>query len=118
MGFYYNKSTLKQLWETDKKAWAKAKWSDTKVWLYDNKEWLVVVVPAALGATAKIVKSNSRNRAVKEDRDHRDLDVYDRSMGVYYRMRRKPSAAEYGEITRRRKSGEDYFTILSSMGLL
>jgi len=116
---YENDSNyMKELWQTNKKHWFQCHWNRFKVWCYDNKEWLIIVVPAVAVNGRKIIKSHNRAKEVKQVKDHRDLDIYDRSLGIYYRMNRKPTPAEYGEITRRKRNGEDYYTILSSMRLL
>lgn len=114
----YSKSYAKELWQTNKKSWLAYHGNYAKQWCVENKEFLMFSIPLVVGTGVKLAKNHTKKTAIKEDKDHRDLDIYDRSLGIYYRMNRKPTAAEYGQISRRRKEGEDYFTILNSMGLL
>lgn len=114
----YSDSYMKELWKTNKKDWFKLQFKRAKNWCVENKDTLMVVVPAActtvLGMSAEYRKLSDR----RNENKRRDLDIYDHSLGIYYHLRRKPKPHEYGEITRRRKNGEDYYTILSSMRLL
>ena len=114
----YSKSYMKELWQTNKKAWFMENCDFAKRWCIENKEFLMFAVPLVAGTGAKLIKSHTKKQVIKHETDHRELDIYDRSLGIYYRMKRKPTPWEYGEISRRRKDGEDYYTILSSMGLL
>lgn len=91
---------------------------DALYWCDHNREVLIVGLPLIIGGLGKLGRMVTTNRRTNEMKRHRELDIYDRSLGIYYSLRRKPSAAEYGEINRRKKAGEDYYTILSSMRLL
>ena len=92
--------------------------SDALIWCDNNKEILIVGLPLILGGITKWGRISSSHRRTSEIKRHRDLDIYDRSLGMYYTMRRKPTAKEYGEITARKRAGEGYYEILTDMGLL
>ena len=47
-----------------------------------------------------------------------DTYIYDRSMGHYWKCRKKPTTEQYLEIERRKANGEGLGTILTDMRLL
>lgn len=113
----YTESYLKELWKTNKKDWFKAQFKRATQWVEEHSEVVLLGSMAASVLVSGLHEANKAQKA-KAEEDHRDLDIYDHSLGIYYHLRRKPKPHEYGEITRRRKAGEDYYTILSSMRLL
>lgn len=66
----------------------------------------------------KISKELYKRNQIKQERTLKDNYIYDRSMGHYWKCRRKPSTNEYLEIERRKNAGESLGSILTSMKLL
>ena len=87
----------------------------------ENKEKLVVVGSLIFGgykAVEKLTNNISRYKRAKEDRFHREREVYDRSSGVYLRLKRPMSGREQYEFSYRKGRGESTANILADMGLL
>ncbi len=121
----YTDNYMKELKQTNWKQWAwlniKLKVKNAAEWAIENPELAGMIaggVTLAVKTGVTLSKNASRNRALKAEIDHRELDIYDRSLGIYYRMKRKPTTVEYGEISRRKAAGEDVYTILNSLRLL
>ena len=98
--------------------WFKQHLNSALNWCKENKEILIVVVPAAAAAitggaklVGKIVDSNSEH-------NHQTLTCYDRSLGHYWKLKRELDNQEWVEIERRRKNGERLADILSEMRVL
>lgn len=75
-------------------------------------------VATAIGATVTHVRRLDRKKDLREQQRLREEYIYDRSLGSYWKTRRKLSNAEKLEIERRRRSGESLGEILRSMRLL
>lgn len=73
---------------------------------------------AGLGAVVEIVRRIDRKAKIRKEEDLKDRYVYDRSLGSYWHLRRKPTQKERLEIERRKNNGEKYGAILTSMKLL
>ena len=52
------------------------------------------------------------------EKELKDTYIYDRSMGHYWKCRKKPTTEQYLEIERRKANGEGLGTILTDMKLL
>lgn len=70
------------------------------------------------GGLFGLIKRRDRNSAIREQQRLKDEYIYDRSLGTYWKLRRKRTAGENLEIERRRKNGESLGDILASMKLL
>ena len=100
-----------------------------KYWWNENCDWAVFVVPAAVGlgvwlikhavgSTDKVIKQAMSNRLLAREQALKDLYVYDRSAGHYWKLTRKLTSNEWLQIENRRKSGEKIGAILSSMKVI
>lgn len=78
----------------------------------------LALATTAVGGMLGLVKRHDRNNAVKEQQRLKDEYIYDRSLGTYWKTRRKRTPGENLEIERRRRNGESLGEILSSMKLL
>lgn len=87
-------------------------------WIQDNRDWLVIVVPAATTAVSIISKSYSRNKAIKAEQRLKENFLYDRSIGNYIEIKRKLKPREHIEIDARRRAGESLVSILNDMKLI
>ena len=87
----------------------------------EHKEGLSVATALILGGSkiAKNISSNRKaNKRIKEERRHRDLEIYDHSKGNYLQLKRPMKTAEVLEYTSRCEKGEAKAFILHDMGLL
>lgn len=97
---------------------AKQKFDAAKEWCVENKEITAAAISALIGGTFEIIKIASKADAREEEKELKELYIYDRSMGHYWKLRRKLTNAEYREIERRRQDGESIGEILESMRVL
>lgn len=89
-----------------------------KYYYIDHKEEVIVVGSTILVAAGGLVKTVAKQRKIQKEEDLKDRYIYDRSGGHYWKLRRKPTNSEWAAIESRRRSGEKYADILSSMRLL
>ena len=87
----------------------------------EHKEQLIVVGSLIFGgykAVEKITGNIARAKRAKEDRYHREREVYDRSAGVYLKLNRPMTYEEQYEYSLRTRHGESPAKVLADMGLL
>ena len=111
------KEKAKEAW-----AWAKKKSKETfyatKDFWEENKEFLVVLAPVGAAIAGFIVKSANNSSKDREERDRKDLYVWDARSGRWWRIRRPMTVSEQLEFERRKAEGEMAGDILASMRLL
>lgn len=73
---------------------------------------------AAAGGGMKLIRRHDNQKAIKAEETKRERQIYDRSEGHYWTLKRKPKAEEWGEINFRKRNGEGYYEILTDMGLV
>lgn len=93
------------------------------VWLHDdaNRDLLKVVIPAGvslIGAGVKIALGIRKKDAQERDRDLKELYVYDRVLGHYWKLDHKLSSKEWRNINQRKAEGERLGDILWDMDVL
>lgn len=103
-------------WEI--KNWLGDKAWKAKIFWDNNRDYLVVLIPAALGIGGKIASSAKYHSKVREEEYLKKRFMYDRRMGAYLELRRKPTQKEIIEIDRLKKEGKTLPEILSGMRLL
>lgn len=108
---------VNQKWE-DFKWKVKCKYDKAKEWCIQNKELVIAAVPALITGAFEIIKIASKADAREEEKELKELYIYDRSMGHYWKLRRRLTNSEYREIERRRAEGESMGEILESMRVL
>lgn len=91
---------------------------DVKDWTSNNKELLAAAIPAGAGLATVVMKTVKKHTQLKGEKDLKDLYCYDRSMGHYWKLRRKLTSSEWLVIDRRRKNGERLADILSDLRVL
>lgn len=90
-------------------------------WVNDNKELLIVIIPAAVAITKggfKVAKSISRNIALSQEKKMKDRFIYDRSLGRYVELRRPLKNRDMQIILERKDRGEKLSTILLDLDLI
>lgn len=108
---------VNQKWE-DFKWKAKQKYEAAKTWCTENKEVVIAAIPALITGAFEIIKIASKADAREEEKELKELYIYDRSMGHYWKLRRRLTNSEYREIERRRAEGESMGEILEDMRVL
>lgn len=105
----------------DLKCGVKAKWDGFAVWVRNNMDVLVFIVPVGVavfsGATKIASKTIATHNLNKEIR-FKERTIYDRSLGRFTELRRPLTAKESLIIENRRANGEKLNTILDDMRLL
>lgn len=100
------------------KCWkAKEKVKNTVKTYPKESATVVILGGAAIGKLIQKWKSIQPTQA-ELDREWKDLHIYDRSLGMYYPLRRKMTPRECMEFERRKRNGEPTGHILESMRLL
>ncbi len=116
----------------DMKANVRAKWMAFKVkakakvdgavqWVREHPDEATILAStgvAALGAVLKTAKFVDHKLDAKREQDLHDLDIYDRSLGLYHHLKHKLRPWEIQEIDQRRQSGESLTSILNDMNLV
>lgn len=90
-------------------------------WAVANPEKAAIVGAVAtttVAALCKFVKGIERNHRVHQEKDLKELYIYDRSLGCYHKLRRPLRPSERVEIETRRQNGEKLSYILAAMGLM
>lgn len=83
----------------------------------NNKELIVASIPVVItciNVANKIVKTIDS----RMERTRKDNQYYDRTLGMYVDLKRKPKQSEYIKIQERRNNGEKLSDILIDMGLV
>ena len=96
----------------------KEKFSRAMDWCKDNKEILIIVVPAATAAITGGVKLVGKIVDCHQEHNHQNLTCYDRSLGHYWQLKRELSNDEWVAIEQRRKNGERLADILTELKVL
>ena len=99
------------------KSKAKMKFEGAKQWCSDNKEILVIAIPAGLAFLGKTVKSVNRMQERRYDYKERYLQVWDPATRQHVKLRRELKPSEQLELSQRNQDGERLTDILFDMGL-
>lgn len=78
----------------------------------------LAAVTAVAGAVVGLVKRHDRKSDVRKMEQLRDLYIYDRSIGGYWKTRRRLTTNDMLEIERQKKMGRSLGEILRDMRLL
>lgn len=77
------------------------------------------VIAAVLGGTTKVIKSVNRHNRLRQEKYHREREVYDRSLNMYVTTRRKLTKKDLDRINEiKRKTGKRTSEVLSDLNLL
>ena len=92
-------------------------WKKTVAWCSDNKELLIVAVPAGLAFVGKTLKTVDRMQERKYDYEERYLQYWDPATRQHVRLRRELKPHEQLELSQRNQAGERITDILFDMGV-
>ena len=109
--------SIKERWE-DFKYDCKLNFVKFSDWCHDHKEVLVVIVPVLVSGSIELVKIAAKSKNVGEEKRLKDNYIYDRSLGHYYELSRKPTASEWRMIDHRKQNGELLGDVLNDMRIL
>ena len=87
-------------------------------WCKENKEILVIALPAVAAGFAGICKLGGKMIDAHKVHNHQNLTCYDRSLGHYWQLKRELSNDEWVAIEKRRKRGERLADILTELKVL
>ena len=87
-------------------------------WCKDNKEVLLIIVPAAAAGVTGACKLGGKLIDAHREHSHQNLTCYDRSLGHYWQLKRELDNDEWLSIEKRRKNGERLADILSELKVL
>lgn len=97
----------KELEKARKKA-ARREWFGEKkrkaiTFVEEHKEVIMVLAPVVIGGCAKLVQLGLKTYNIGKQEELKNLYVYDRSLGHYWKLRRELDNSEWVEIEQRRK---------------
>lgn len=84
----------------------------------DHPTETLALATTLIGSAVGLARRADRKKDIREQQRLREEYIYDRSLGSYWKTRRKLSNSEKLEIERRRRQGESLGEILRSMRLL
>ena len=87
-------------------------------WCKENPETALAIGGAVLAGGKYVVKRHDRHAYIRKQEELKTLNIYDRSHGHYWPLRRELTTREYMEIDRRKDSGEKLRDILDDMRVL
>lgn len=96
----------------------KSKIKKATEWCKENKDILIIVIPAAAAGITGAVKLGSKALNVYKEQNLQNRTCYDRSLGHYWQLNRTLSNKEWIAIEQRRKNGERLADILNDMKVL
>lgn len=111
----------KEIRKAQRRREIKNKVNDAMNWINHNKEVLVIVIPAGIAlfnGTVKFGRSISRNIALHQEKQIKELKIYDRSLGRYIDLKRPLKHSDMKTILERKENGERLANILMDMDLV
>lgn len=108
----------KEIKKRQRKEWFQSKVDNAGRWINNNKEMILILGPAALGAVTAGAKVVSKHVQQHKEKDLKDLYCYDRSLGHYWKLCRELTNSEWVEIDKRKNNGERLADILDELKVL
>lgn len=91
---------------------------ELKEWVTEHKDVIVILTPICIKGVTMIIRVAAQYANTKKKETIKNEYCYDRSLGHYWKLRRKLTNEEWLEIDRRRKSGERLSDILMQLNVL
>lgn len=77
------------------------------------------VFVALTGGATKVIKTVNRHKTLRQEKFHREREVYDRSLNMYLTTKRKLTKADFDKINKiKRRTGKRTSEVLSDLNLL
>lgn len=97
------------------------RWNAFAGWVRDNRDVLMLTVPATVAVVGSVTKFTSKAitaHMTNKEINFKERTIYDHSLGRYVELKRPLTAAQSLTIEERRANGEKLHMILDDMGLL
>ena len=94
------------------------KYQQGKDWVTRNKEAVIAATPVVIGCITTVSKVVGRHINIRKQEVVKTHYIFDRSLGMYWKLNRELRTSEQLEVERRKKNGERMGDILSDMGVL
>lgn len=110
--------------EQDEKLWAKIKRKarqakmDAQEWYTTHKLEVLIFGPLIIGIGTTLLRFGCKQISMNREQNLKDLYVYDRVLGHYWKLRRKLTNQEWLAVEARKKAGEDLGKILEDLNAL
>lgn len=98
--------------------WCNARAHEMSRFYWAHKQEILIFGPIIIGGMISIIKKGITRHNILMSEKLKTRYIYDRSLGFYYELRRKPTANQLLEIEARRKAGEKLGEILRNMKLI
>ena len=108
----------KAMKRAERKARWRARFNAAKEWVDDNKQVLMVAVPAVATVVGTGVKVLGKRHNLRVEERNKDLRCYDASLGHYWELKRRLTNEEWVKIDRRKRNGERLADILDELRVL
>lgn len=108
----------KEMHKAERKARWRARLNAARQWVDDNRQVLIVAVPAVATAVGTGIKVLGRRHNLHVEERNKDRRCYDASLGHYWELNRKLSNKEWVAIDKRKKNGERLADILDELRVL
>lgn len=119
------KEIEKEAKRREKKAKRERRKQEIMMWIRDNKELAIIIIPAGLAAATALIKGGIhitrgviRTHNLRKEEKIKNLYCYDRSLGHYWALRRELTNDEWVAIDKRKKAGERLADILDELKVL
>ena len=100
------------------KAKAKAGWDKTKQLVTEHPAESLALATTLVGSVIGLARRADRKADLKKTEELKERYIYDRSIGGYWKTRRKLTTSDMLEIEREKKMGRSLGEILRDMRLL
>lgn len=90
----------------------------TSAFIRENKEILVIAIPAAFGAVKSVTKYTTTKSRLRREENLKNLYAYDYSTGHYWRLKRPLTNQEWRTVENMKRSGVSMGDIFDSMKVL
>ena len=107
--------------ELERKRKMKEALNNAAEWIVYHKEAIAIAVPITIGCIkggTKIIGGIARHIDLVKEKDLKERFIYDRSLGVYFELKKPLSSSQMKSILERRDNGEKLSSILRTENLL
>jgi hypothetical protein len=98
--------------------WSRKAKQDVICFCYNNKEFVMVAVPAVAGVAFKSIRFAAKRSNLRKQENIKNLYCYDNRLGHYWALRRELTNDEWLKIDQRKRNGERLGDILWEMKVL
>lgn len=92
--------------------------SQAKEWAKENPESAAAIACTAIGAIGVIIRRSFASARIRNEQKQKNRYIYDRSLGMRWKLKRAPTQGEQIAIATMKKTGMSYVDILTKLKLL